>query len=166
MLETIFGKDSFNVYYNYLVWPRSHLLTQSSGIYDLHFSQTPGSIRCFGFTFEVTWLNRCRLWIKACYRATMSVTILPFHSVCVIILQDHRRYILCLALTETFVTALKKYTKAHTLCFFFSFLCSRMIMGSQTFLQHHRTVEIRPATRDYISGAVTSSSFILLKVKI
>lgn len=40
MTETVFGKNLFDVYFEFLFWPTSHLLTWG-GVYDLRCSWTP-----------------------------------------------------------------------------------------------------------------------------
>ncbi len=37
MTETIFGKNLFDVYFDFLVWPVSHLLTWGGRVYDLYY---------------------------------------------------------------------------------------------------------------------------------
>lgn len=50
MTEAILGKKSFDIYFSFLVWTVSPLLTWRGGTYDLYCSQTPGGIESFGYT--------------------------------------------------------------------------------------------------------------------
>ncbi len=52
MTETIFGKNVFDVHFDVLVWPMSHLLTWSGrGLWPILGPATRGQSRCFGCTF-------------------------------------------------------------------------------------------------------------------
>lgn len=42
MTETIFGKKLFDVFFDSLIWPMSHLLTWRGRGFNLYCSQSPG----------------------------------------------------------------------------------------------------------------------------
>ncbi len=71
MTETIFGENLFDVYFDFLVWPKPHLLTwRGWDLWPILGPATMGRSRCFGFTFgELS----CRPSLYAVYGFDMHI---------------------------------------------------------------------------------------------